>query len=218
VRLVPRILVVDDEASIRELLSRFLTEQGYEIVLASSGIEAMASLQDREPDALVLDLALPKMSGLGVLRLIEEEKLEAGFVLVMSGQAHSASWGLDALDSGADQFIPKPFDLHVLEGIIAAGLKARTEPRCDGQRADPRVQMLLPVEIDLGTYGATLVGQTVDLSRGGIRVIVEQKVRVGTNCVVRIPQAAHTEAQDGTIIRVEPHDEGFSVAIEFKMP
>ena len=109
-----KVLVVDDEAFIVELLYRFLTSRGCEVHTASSGEEALAVLRKGSHDITVLDLKMPGMGGLEVLEAIREENLDAGAVWVVSGYATDAE-ARQALRQGAQDFISKPLDLKYLE-------------------------------------------------------------------------------------------------------
>jgi CheY-like chemotaxis protein len=109
-----KVLVVDDEASVVELLYRFLTSLGCEVHTASSGEEALAALREGAHDITVLDLRMPGMDGLEVLDAIREENLDAGTVWAVSGYATDAE-ARQALRHGAVDFISKPLDLKYLE-------------------------------------------------------------------------------------------------------
>lgn len=109
-----KVLVVDDEPSVVELLYRFLTSRGCEVHTASSGEEALAALRKGSHDITVLDLKMPGMGGLEVLAIIREENLDAGTVWVVSGYATDAE-AREALRQGAADFISKPLDLKYLE-------------------------------------------------------------------------------------------------------
>jgi len=109
-----KILVVDDEPSVVELLYRFLTSRGCEVSTASSGPEALNMLRNDAPDITVLDLKMPGMDGLEVLETIRAENLEAGKVWAVSGYATDAE-AREALRQGAADFISKPLDLKYLE-------------------------------------------------------------------------------------------------------
>ena len=109
-----KVLVVDDEPSIVELLYRFLSSRGCIVSTAGSGPEALAALRSRSSDITVLDLRMPGMDGLEVLRAIREEGLDPGKIWVISGYA-SDSEVREALRLGAADFINKPLDLKYLE-------------------------------------------------------------------------------------------------------
>ena len=88
------------------------------------------------------------------------------------------------------------------------------------RRVHSRVQVTLPVELDVGLYGPTIAGSTVDLSRGGVLMIVNQQVDVGAHCTVRFPKAEANspEIKSGTVVRSGPGESGFLVALQFDNP
>ncbi len=109
-----RILVVDDEAGVVELLYRFLTGLGCEVFTARGGEEALDLIRRETLDFTLLDIRMPGMSGLEVLDTIVEEGLDAGKVWVVSGYANDGE-ARNALQRGAADFIGKPLDLRYLE-------------------------------------------------------------------------------------------------------
>jgi DNA-binding response OmpR family regulator len=116
-----KVLVVDDEATVRFLLSRVLTHAGFAVEVATDGESALARIQSSEPDLMVLDLMMPGIDGWGVL-----ERLKAGGstlpVLVVSahGDTHTET---RAIEAGASGYMTKPFALKALvescKGLIA---------------------------------------------------------------------------------------------------
>ena len=115
-----RVLVVDDEEDVRDLLSRFLTRRGYVVDTVKDGEEAIARVLEDEPDIVLLDIRLPKMDGLKVLRRLREEALEVA-VITMSGVADEDT-ARKSLELGAADFITKPFNLPYLETSLLAKL------------------------------------------------------------------------------------------------
>ena len=108
-----RILVVDDDAATRELFSEVLISNGYEIQGAGTGREALELARSTHPEIVLLDVGLPDMSGLEVCRLIKSDHaLLDVFVVLVSGQATSTADKVGGLDTGADDYIPKPIDLR----------------------------------------------------------------------------------------------------------
>ena len=111
----PRILIADDEIAICEVLDRFLTELGYEVVLAYDGEEALLSILHHDPDLVLMDVYMPKRSGLDVLLKMRAEGINTP-VIVISGYAN-ATFVQDGLALGAE-FLPKPVSLADLEGAV----------------------------------------------------------------------------------------------------
>lgn len=109
-----RVLVVDDEETVRSILGRFLRSRGCDVDMAVDGEEALASLRREQSDMLLLDLRMPKVDGLEVLRSIREEELRAGPICAISGYA-SDEEAREALRLGASDFINKPLDLKYLD-------------------------------------------------------------------------------------------------------
>jgi DNA-binding response OmpR family regulator len=108
-----RVLVVDDEPDAVELLTEFLTAKGYEVITASNGEEALRRLQEDRPHLILLDVRMPKMDGLEVLRRAREIDQAVGIIMVTA--VHEEETGRRALQMGAFDYITKPLDLKYLE-------------------------------------------------------------------------------------------------------
>jgi two-component system KDP operon response regulator KdpE len=115
----PVILVVDDEPQILRVMRASLPPRGYEVITASSGEEALDQIQKQMPDLVILDLALPQMSGLEVCRRVR--KLAAVPIIVLSAKG-SESDKVAALDLGADDYVTKPFGMDELLARVRAVL------------------------------------------------------------------------------------------------
>lgn len=102
----PRILVVDDEEAIRRFLHVTLTSQGYEIIEAASGQEAISSVSSQQPDLIILDLALPDMDGVEVTRRLRQWTQIPIIILSVRGSENDK---IAALDAGAEDYLTKPF-------------------------------------------------------------------------------------------------------------
>lgn len=109
-----RVLVVDDERTIRRVLARFFRSRGCDVDVASDGEQALAFLRRETSDMLLLDIRMPKVDGLEVLRAIQEENLRVGPIWAISGYA-SDEEAKEALRLGAADFISKPLDLKYLD-------------------------------------------------------------------------------------------------------
>jgi two-component system response regulator MprA len=106
-----RILVVEDDYLIREVLNTALSDEGYTVDVAEDGMSAVDYLAERRPDLVVLDLALPRVDGLRVCEIVREQPSTSDVpVLVVSAMA-SASVVQAAYRAGANAYLDKPFDL-----------------------------------------------------------------------------------------------------------
>jgi two-component system response regulator MprA len=116
-----RLLVVDDDRALRDVLRRALTLAGYDVRLAESGASALADVASSAPDAVVLDVGLPDIDGLEVCRLLRREGNRIP-VLMLTARA-AVSDRIDGLDAGADDYLVKPFDVDELKARLRALLR-----------------------------------------------------------------------------------------------
>jgi two-component system KDP operon response regulator KdpE len=115
-----RILVVDDEPQIRRSLEVNLERNGYAVELATTGEEALRAFRNRRPDVVILDLLMPGMSGLDVVRRIRESAAVPIIVLSAVGEEPRK---VEALELGADDYMTKPFGMEELSARIRAVLR-----------------------------------------------------------------------------------------------
>ena len=123
-----RILVVDDDRAVRESLRRSLSFNGYSVELAHDGLEALEMISSDRPDALVLDVMMPRLDGLEVCRQLRSTGDDLP-ILVLTAR-DSVSERVAGLDAGADDYLPKPFALEELLARVRALLR-RTKPEDD---------------------------------------------------------------------------------------
>jgi two-component system response regulator MprA len=121
-----RILVVDDDRAVRESLRRSLSFHGYTVDLAVDGVEALAAVAEQRPDALVLDVMMPRVDGLEVCRRLRAAGDDLP-VLVLTAR-DTVSERVAGLDAGADDYLPKPFALEELLARLRALLRRATPP------------------------------------------------------------------------------------------
>src|SRR5579862_9922328 len=126
-----RLLVVDDDRALREVLRRALQLAGYEIELADSGATALAQIAATPPDAVVLDIGLPDLDGLDVCRLLRAEGNRVPVLMLTARDAVADR--IEGLDAGADDYLVKPFDVDELKARLRALLRrAGGETTVDG--------------------------------------------------------------------------------------
>jgi two-component system KDP operon response regulator KdpE len=151
-----RILVVDDDPQIRRVMKVTLTGQGYEVVDARSGEEALEKLDVERFDLVLLDMGMPGMGGLETCRAIRQRS-EIAIIMLTVRDAESDK--VEALDAGADDYVMKPYTPRELLARIRAGL--RRTPWTHG----PVGRLTLgPVEVDFDTRHVTARGRSVRLT------------------------------------------------------
>ena len=118
-----RILVVEDSRNIAAMISLCLEEEGYEVILREDSIEAVRSAFEEAPDLVLLDLVLPRMSGLTVLRALRDNPMTSGLpVIVISARAQKEDIQ-EAYSLGADDYLVKPFTPSELTERISSLLR-----------------------------------------------------------------------------------------------
>ncbi|MDJ0360426.1 response regulator transcription factor [Rhodococcus sp. H29-C3] len=125
-----RILVVDDDRAVRDSLRRSLTFNGYTVDIAVDGLDALEKIAAERPDALVLDVMMPRLDGLEVCRRLRSVGDDLP-ILVLTAR-DSVSERVAGLDAGADDYLPKPFALEELLARLRALLR-RTAMDADGE-------------------------------------------------------------------------------------
>src|SRR3989442_6175918 len=153
----PLVLAVDDEAGILKLIKLELAEQGFRVVTASSGEEALKVAEEQRPDLILLDILMPEMTGLEVMRALREQ-FNAPIILVTAKDSDSDK--VRGLELGADDYIVKPFSPDELGARVRAVLRRST-----GAGNAERLLRAGDVEIDLDRRLVSRAGEGVSLSR-----------------------------------------------------
>ena len=153
----PLVLAVDDETGILRLIKLELAEQGLRVVTANSGEEALRLAEEQRPDLVLLDIIMPEMTGLEVMRRLREQS-NAPIILVTAKDSDSDK--VRGLELGADDYIVKPFSPEELGARIRAVLRRST-----GAQSAERVVRAGNVEIDLDRRLVTRGGDPVTLTR-----------------------------------------------------
>jgi len=152
------ILVVEDEPTLRETLADALEVDGFRVVVAADGREALAAFRAERPDLVLLDLMLPELSGIEVTRII---RAESGVPIVMLTAKDSELDKVVGLELGADDYVTKPFSLRELTARIRA-LFRRSEQAIVATAAPPVVD-LGRVQADLAGHRLLRDGEVVPL-------------------------------------------------------
>ena len=156
------ILVVDDQSSVRQLVQDYLTEQGFRVVTATDGQNALYTARHEQPDLILLDIMMPRMDGYQFLRQFRQERQTPVIIITAREEETDAVLGLDL---GADDYVIKPFRMRELSARIHAVLRRMEDSpernevlRGDGIELDRRTHSvciedalvtLTPIEFDL---------------------------------------------------------------------
>jgi DNA-binding response OmpR family regulator len=119
-----KILVVDDQASVRQLLHDYLTEQGFNVITATDGQSAIYTARHEEPDLILLDIMMPRMDGYDFLRQYRQERQTPVIIITAREEETDAVVGLEL---GADDYVIKPFRMRELVARIHAVLRRKDE-------------------------------------------------------------------------------------------
>jgi DNA-binding response OmpR family regulator len=154
-----RILVVDDDATVAEILSRYLTRDGYEVDSVGSGSLALERAKSHPPDLILLDLMLPDISGLDVCRRVRRITPAPIIMLTARGEEDERIFGLKI---GADDYVVKPFSPREVAARVGSVLR-RTEHRNGSKSTASRV-VAGSIEIDLHARSVSVAGEPVTLT------------------------------------------------------
>ena len=174
-----KVLVVDDDRSVRDALRRALSLGGYEVEGAGDGEEGLANVASGSPDAVVLDIGLPGVDGLEVCRRLRSDGNRVPILMLTARDAVADR--IDGLDAGADDYLVKPFDLGELKARLRALL------RRSGVDEPPENLAFEELRLDAGRHGATVGDEFVELTRteyGLLELLLRNPRRVLTHSVI----------------------------------
>ncbi len=150
------VLVVDDEKRLCDLVRAYLTQEGFRVVTAGDGQEALFVARHEKPDLILLDLMMPEMGGYEFIRVFSKERDTPIIILTAKLDEHDKVLGLEL---GADDYVTKPFSMRELTARVRAVLR-----RMD--KARPEAEVLRAADITLDRIGrvVTVGGERVDLT------------------------------------------------------
>ena len=152
-----KLLIVDDDPNIREMLTLYLEKEGYQVKTANDGAEGIHYFKIYEPDLVLLDIMMPKKDGWQVCREIREISPKPVIMITAKGEVFDKVLGLEL---GADDFIVKPFDMKELSARIKAVLRRY---HAHGNMADEEIIKFENIEISLQKYELKLRGKSIDI-------------------------------------------------------
>jgi two-component system response regulator MtrA len=171
-----RILIVEDDPSIREVTALGLRAAGFEVTTAGDGIAGLALARDDPPDLVLLDVMLPRMDGLEVCREIRRESTVPIVMLTARGDTIDVVVGLE---SGADDYVTKPFEMAVLVARVRAALRRRGAREPASPEAARDVVRLGPLSIDVAGRTVEREATPIPLTRTEFDVLLELARRPG---------------------------------------
>jgi DNA-binding response OmpR family regulator len=184
------VLLVDDDAALLEVMSIVLSSEGYRVVTAADGAEALQELGREDLDLVVLDVMLPRVSGFEVLKKMREKSDVPVVMLTAKSQSVDKVVGLEL---GADDYITKPFDTKELLARIRAIL--RRFGRQEGRDRDGSLR-LGPLELDPNGYTVTRHGESLDLTPTEFKILA---------LLMRRPGRAFTRTQISESVSTGSH-------------
>ena len=152
-----KLLIVDDDSNISELLKIYFENEGYDVKTASDGVEGLNFFKIFEPDLVLLDIMLPKKDGWQVCREIREMSSKPVIMITAKGEVFDKVLGLEL---GADDFVVKPFDMKELSARVKAVLRRYQN---HSNKNDEEVIKFENIEISLQKYELKLRGKPVDI-------------------------------------------------------
>lgn len=167
-----KILVVEDDLDIQELLKNFLQEAGYSIVLANDGVETLSIFSDVQFDLILLDIMLPKIDGFAVCELIRKQ---SQVPIIMLTALNGEEEQIRGLDMQVDDYITKPFSMPVLIRKIAAVLRRSTI----SQNQEHQTVAYKNLILDLDSYSALVNGESYELTQREFEILRELLLNQG---------------------------------------
>lgn len=157
---MPKILVVDDEKPISDIVKFNLDKEGYNVVTAYDGEEALEKVESEEPDLILLDLMLPKIDGLEVARQV---RAKHNIPIIMVTAKDSELDKVVGLELGADDYVTKPFSNRELVARVKANLRRQDQFQQSNEEVKNNIK-IGPLVINSDSYSVTRDGAQLDLT------------------------------------------------------
>ena len=148
-----KVLIVEDDEGISDFVNLELKHEGYETAVADTGRKALELFEQQNPDLILLDIMLPELSGLEVLRRIRKTSDVSVILLTARGETYDKVNGLNA---GADDYLPKPFEIEELLARMSAVLRRSGKKTSDVQLLKNRAVEMQPLAMKVTVNGAEL--------------------------------------------------------------
>ena len=162
------ILVVEDERDMAELVAMRLKREHYEVSVAHDGVDGLDKVRATKPDLIVLDVMLPRLSGIDLLRQLRDDPATSNIAVVMLTARGEEGDHVAGLQIGADDYVTKPFKMAELVARIAAVLRRAEPPAAKGKGT----LTIGPIEINQETYSVSNNGKNIQLTLTEFRLLV----------------------------------------------
>jgi DNA-binding response OmpR family regulator len=156
----PKVLVVDDDPNVREVVTRYLEREGYRVEQSADGADALKRALEEPPELVVLDLMLPSMDGLEVCRRL---RMEAPVPVIMLTARDEEGDRIAGLELGADDYVAKPFSPRELTARVKAVLRRTSGPLAPARPEEPAL-LAGDVQVDTEAHVATVSGEPIALT------------------------------------------------------
>ena len=161
-----KVLLIEDERTIRRFMQAILTANGYDVLMAGTGAMADTMISSHCPDIIILDLGLPDMDGMTILRNVR--KWSKVPILVVSARSHERD-KVEALDAGADDYLTKPFGTEELLARIRAAVRHTRTPDGATSVANSGVFTAGDLTIDYAKHHVYIAGRDANLTQNEYR-------------------------------------------------
>jgi phosphate regulon transcriptional regulator PhoB len=162
------VLVADDEKDIIDLVEYNLTREGFSVLTAYNGLEALEIARKKRPDIVILDWMMPEMDGLETCRRLRQHPDTENIPIIMLTAKSDTLDKVLGLEMGADDYLTKPFHIRELLARVRAILRRHEAPR---QEELQRILTFKGIRIDLNTYKVTVDGTNIDMTAREIKLL-----------------------------------------------
>lgn len=209
------ILLVDDTFENLELVSSYLESEGYEVMLAGNGSEALEILQKRSVSLIISDIMMPKMGGFEFIEKFRKRPSSEYIPIIVLSGADKESTEMIASELGADGYLPKPVSLDLLQKVLVSTLSRRSSIPEPEVYAKKRVNQRAPFLCEAYFEGGGISGLTIisSLSKKGCKLDTSSSIAKGTTLLIKIKLQPGCKIEVlGEVIYTVP---GSGIGIEF---
>jgi len=168
-----RILIIEDDPEIQEMLKFAFVREGWQITMASTGEEGLKKLQSKSADCVILDIMLPGMDGLKTLKKLRENKNFQNLPVILCTARGEEADIIAGLELGADDYVVKPYSPRVLAARIRAGLRRKEAAESQGEASQKKFFQHGKINLDIERHTVLLEGKPLDLFPTEFAILVQ---------------------------------------------